>query len=223
MKRGRVFQKPSDYYGTSQKTVLAKSVDRKTAAKLANLGGFRDFVSDNSYDPDVSGPGCSTTNEISTNEKNKIEAKILKAEMKGNTELVKKLREKLENLLKGTASIASDTRILMKTNQKTGLITPVTQKHLQSQTLEKDGKRNLGSVESVYHSERSVKEMVMAEKEMSAEDQLSMFGRAVKSADRRTDDDWVVDDMLLSAKKRKKQEERDERKKEAKVIQGAEV
>lgn len=163
-------------------------------------------------------------NRLTPDQKNKLSAKIVKAEMMGNKELVRKLKDQLESGYleledpkdqpRATTSQGgknSEEVILTRTDPRTGITVPYRKQRtvdLRAETSDQEA------------SVRSLREMVEDEKMLTADDNLAMIGdMAYKSAaSQRLDDDWTVDDALLAKKKKRKDVEREERRKRTKAI-----
>uniref|UniRef100_F1L4N5 CWF19-like protein 2 n=1 Tax=Ascaris suum TaxID=6253 RepID=F1L4N5_ASCSU len=225
MKRSGIFRRPGDDDDYGDRVVRAKPIDERFARKLGSFGTGKDFVvgserSQKEFSGDSNfAESTSGSTVLSQDERNKISAKLLKAEMKGDKELIEKLQRKLRESEEPCSSDGT-TRLLIKTDKRSGVSMPLSmssRSHKPSKTS--DGKYNLGSVESEYQSEMSVRDMAIEERTSSADDQLTMFNRAaMATAERKTDDDWLVDDAMMSHKRRRKHEERDEAKKRNKAI-----
>ncbi|KAK6742751.1 hypothetical protein RB195_010175 [Necator americanus] len=173
--RDIMFRKPNDDDDCvgSRKVVKAKPLPMKYSQKLSMTG--KDFVSfgsegGNAYTRNESEANSSSSlsgTSLTEDEKNKIHAKILKAEMKGDMELVEKLKRKLEG-----ESATKDPVILLK-RSRSGNIMPA------------HGIKDSGFVESSsriqreYGKNQTFRDMVQEEKSSSAEDQLMLFHKSI--------------------------------------------
>ncbi|KHN75054.1 CWF19-like protein 2 -like protein [Toxocara canis] len=227
MKRGGVFRRPDEDVDYGNRVVHAKPIDERFRRKLGSLGAGKDFVmGSEKSQKELCGNRnfeevSSCSGVLSQDERNKISAKILKAEMKGNKELADRLRKKFEGSEEPCSS-GERVHLLMKTDKRSGITMPVSMGSRSQKALKtSDGKYSLGSIEAEYRSEMSLRDMAAEERTTSADDQLALFSRAAKAAaERKTDDDWLVDDAMMSLKRRRKHEERDEAKKRHKAVKG---
>ncbi|EYB82460.1 hypothetical protein Y032_0359g3418 [Ancylostoma ceylanicum] len=202
---GKMFRKPSDddYLG-SRKIVKAKPLPTKYSEKLSMTG--KDFVSSGSeggsgHRESTSQPHTSTATVLTDDEKNKIHAKILKAEMKGDVELVKKLKRRLEE---GTTS---DNSVVLMKRSRSGNVVPARSGKDSSQFAESSSR-----IHREYQKQQNVRDMVQEEKSSTAEDQLMLFHRSIiKSAKVRRHDDESLDDIAEMQKESRKRKEKDER------------
>uniref|UniRef100_A0A0N4ZKC4 Uncharacterized protein n=1 Tax=Parastrongyloides trichosuri TaxID=131310 RepID=A0A0N4ZKC4_PARTI len=155
-------------------------------------------------------------NVLSVDEKNKINAKILKAELKGDMDLVEKLKRKLEGVIESKKDDNDSQRImLLKIDERTGNMLPVVKKHEIANISDKS------TVNSVYEKCQSVGEMVIEEKTTTSIDQITMFSKSTKAMGKlKTDDDFVVDDQLMEHKRKKRDIEKDGRKEFQRTVQG---
>ncbi|KAI1721215.1 CWF19-like protein 2 like protein [Ditylenchus destructor] len=237
MKRSYLLRRPQDeeddYYlggSGSSNLIQAKPIDERYAKTLGDAYKGKDFVrgsekSQQQFYGKQTIVDASSTNEseepsslrpLTHDERNAISAKIIKAELKGNTELVRKLKNKLEF---GVADVESttaeaptkdDSVLLMKRNKRTGLVEPARSKQSTSQNA---AKADCGTVDYEYNRQIDLRDMVATEKSTSASDQLTMFNQAAKMcSENNVDDDWVVDDNIMSHPKKKRHEEKDSRK-----------
>lgn len=215
MKKSYLLRRPhdddDDYYSTE--IIKAKPLNEKHA-KILGFGG-KDFVkaSEKSQEKFYGTQTVLNNNKdilqpLSHDERNKINAKIIKAELKGNNELVKKLKAKLDRNISEKNLLSEDIKnnkeiLLMKIDNRSGLMKPARSDSTSKQNLKK------GTVENIYNQDLSINEMVAKEKSTSAEDQLTMFGRAAKMCSgNKVDDDWVVDDNIVSHPKKRRHEEK---------------
>uniref|UniRef100_A0A0K0G163 Pre-mRNA-splicing factor SYF2 n=1 Tax=Strongyloides venezuelensis TaxID=75913 RepID=A0A0K0G163_STRVS len=149
---------------------------------------------------------------LTVDERNKINAKILKAELRGDKELVDKLKKKLEGGCE-TNEYAKQT-ILLKINEKTGNVLPVMKKNKTVDTS------STCTVNSVFEKNQSIADMVAEEKITTATDQITMFSRSMKAMGKfRTEDDFVIDDQVFEHKKKKRHIEKDARKEFQRSVQ----
>ncbi|VDM46783.1 unnamed protein product [Toxocara canis] len=180
MKRGGVFRRPDEDVDYGNRVVHAKPIDERFRRKLGSLGN-RNFEEVSS---------CSGV--LSQDERNKISAKILKAEMKGNKELADRLRKKLEGSEEPCSS-GERVHLLMKTDKRSGITMPVSMGSRSQKALKtSDGKYSLGSIEAEYRSEMSLRDMAAEERTTSADDQLALFSRAAKvSVESHSTNPWL--------------------------------
>uniref|UniRef100_A0A914DT30 Cwf19-like C-terminal domain-containing protein n=1 Tax=Acrobeloides nanus TaxID=290746 RepID=A0A914DT30_9BILA len=160
---------------------------------------------------------------LSHDERNKLQAKILKAELKGNMTLASELRLKLERgIVNDESNKSSDDKqsvLLMQVNKRTGIVAPARNSDRATTSKDEQGARH--TIDYEYRRSRGLQEMVAEEKRTSAEDQIKMFSQSAKmTSDNRVDDDWVVDDNLMSHPKKRRHAEKDRRKDESKRVKG---
>ncbi|KAK6043166.1 hypothetical protein COOONC_19334 [Cooperia oncophora] len=174
-----MFRKPADddYYGGS--IVKAKPLPTKYAQKLAMAG--KDFVTGGCEGGSgVSGKEATYTREslsssncLTDDERNKISAKILKAEMRGDTETVKKLKRKLEGA--ASKSEESEKTIVLLKRDRSGNVVPSQSSKRSSEHFAQSSSR----IQREFGKEQGVREMVREEKSSTAEDQLMLFHRSI--------------------------------------------
>uniref|UniRef100_A0AC35TM69 DUF5681 domain-containing protein n=1 Tax=Rhabditophanes sp. KR3021 TaxID=114890 RepID=A0AC35TM69_9BILA len=141
------------------------------------------------------------SNSLSLDERNKLAAKILKAEMKGDMALIEKLKKKLAGEKKEVGNV-----ILMKVDERTGLVTPAC-KSLPHSSKSKE------TIAGIFGKEQDFSDMLAEEKMTSASDQITMFERSTKvMGSVKTDDDHTIDDNLLIHPTKKYHAEKDARK-----------
>ncbi|KAK0421244.1 hypothetical protein QR680_015133 [Steinernema hermaphroditum] len=244
-----VFRRPdSDSEGDddySSRLVRAKPISDKFARKLGDsYGQGRDFVVGSAKSQaDFYGKqhlittrgetseNASAERALTTDEKNKLNAKILKAELKGDMDLVAKLKNKLasgvsakekhDNEAGPSSASGKKDVVLLNVDKRTGMVKPSGNHKSRSSGSSRtdDGKYRLGTVEAEYSRKRELSDMVAEEKRTTAEDQISMFGRSAKVAsETRTEDDWIVDDNIMSHPKKRRHEEKDKRKEKDRMI-----
>ncbi|KJH49041.1 hypothetical protein DICVIV_04820 [Dictyocaulus viviparus] len=166
-----MFRKPSDDNNFGSRIVKAKPLQRKYAEKLLMSG--KDFVSsgcenDSKTSENFSSPSTSTAS-LSEDEMNKIHARILKAEMKGDKETVEKLKRKLEGKV-----VTKEPVVLLK-RDKAGNIVPAR----GTEMLSKDFAQSSSRIHREYGKEQNLKEMMREEKSSTAADQLMLFHRSI--------------------------------------------
>ncbi|MFH4977569.1 hypothetical protein AB6A40_004278 [Gnathostoma spinigerum] len=226
------FKRPADDDSyTESRVIRAKPISAHIARKLGPLAQGKDFIIGSSKSQnELSGNSSESVSSrysdhpsiqksFTADELNKLNAKILKAELKGDMHRAAKLKERLN-----AGSIVhvdqDQTRLLLKTDARTGLTVPVTStKCGKIKEKTEDGKYNLGSVESKFHATSDLRDMAREERTTSAEDQLAMFSRTSRAAESsKLDDDWVVDDAMLSHRRKRKNEEKDEKRGRQKIV-----
>ncbi|XP_008060819.1 CWF19-like protein 2 [Carlito syrichta] len=173
---------------------------------------------------------------LSVDEKNKLGAKIIKAEMMGNVELAEQLKAQLEKANKCIETITQTSKksgiehedqqevILVRTSQS-GRVWPV---NTSGKSLEsKGGRRKRQMVSTHEEKERvryfddddnlSLNDLVKNEKMGTAENQNKLFMRMASKFMGKTDGDYyTLDDMFVSkaaTKERLGEEEENQRKK----------
>nr|XP_020040946.1 CWF19-like protein 2 isoform X2 [Castor canadensis] len=174
---------------------------------------------------------------LSVDEKNKLGAKIIKAEMMGNMELAEKLKAQLEkaNKFKETATQISSKKsgveiedhqevILVRTDES-GRVWPVNAPQELPESKAGRGKRQRVSVHEekvrvrYFHDDDdlSLQDLVKNEKMGTAENQNRLFLRTVSKFMGRTDGDgYTLDDMFVSkAAERARQGEEESQRKRA--------
>jgi hypothetical protein len=180
-------------------------------------------------DPNETTPQKSIKEEVvilmTEKEMNCLGAKIIKAELMGNTEKAEQLKSKLEAARKvrdDHKAAASDieafeeTVILTRTDSK-GMTRPV---ETDVSTDRSSGRRKKGKVETHADGERvryfadddhyDLKQMFEREKMSTAEDQNGMMSRlAGKAVEKTDDDDYAIDDLFASRAANKRSEEDD--------------
>ena len=161
-------------------------------------------------------------------EMNKLGSKIVKAEIMGDHERAKKLKEKLEAAREAKANaknqpsfkdskVEEETVILTRTDPK-GMSRPVEADVPRSESRGKKGKvqtHNDGSrVRYFADDDRyDLKEMFHREKMSTAEDQNAMMSRlAGKAVEKTDDDDYSIDDVFVNRAARKRSEDQDKAK-----------
>ncbi|CAJ0931227.1 unnamed protein product, partial [Mesorhabditis belari] len=211
-----MFRKPIDDDDDNESRIVrAKPLDPKYAKALGIKG--RDFVRGSNQSQAEfygqqnieSGPSTSQQSTVLTeDQRNKIHAKILKAELKGDTDLVKSLKRKLDGE-NDEVEGRTQTKLLIK-KDKHGNIVPATNVDMRTDKFAKGSSR----MKREYEKDQSLSEMVREEKTGTAEQQLRLFERSlVKSSKiKRHDEDESVDDIAEMQKGRKREDERDERK-----------
>ncbi|VDN51337.1 unnamed protein product [Dracunculus medinensis] len=223
MKRSYLFRKPIDVNNdddeflnireSNRKIIHAKPIKEKYVKKLGSLGSGIQLIEEKSEE-------CRS---LSFDERNKLSAKILKAELKGDLDLVKKLKAKLEGSSAENLLQSEKSEILLRTNEKSGLTMPVFKKAKCDDTdhSSEKTKYKLGDVEAKYHSQMELNEMRKEEKYTNASDQLYLFSQSAKAAcSSRTEDDWVIDDAMMSQKKKRKFAEKEQKREHEKAIRG---
>ncbi|KAF1760467.1 hypothetical protein GCK72_008716 [Caenorhabditis remanei] len=230
-----MFRRPDDddddYSG--RKVVKPKPIAEKYAKKLGSefatgktfVTGSdksqKDFYGSQQVRNDVMGSSGSGSTPLTEDEKNKLSAKILKAEMKGDTDLVKKLKRKLESGVSGEdeppKSRSKD--VTMMRRDREGNILPAS-----SSSRRSDSDRHAeGSsrMRREYEKSQDLDSMVREEKTGTAGDQLRLFEKQlIKSSKIRRHDDESVDDIAEMQKGRKKTDEKDKKRKEKEAIKG---
>jgi hypothetical protein len=225
MSRSYLMRRPQDDDDSDHEVIHAKPINDRYAKHLGSAYKGKDFIRGSEKSQQQfygaqtvmeDGSEATSSRSLTHDERNKLSAKILKAEMKGNKELADKLKRQLESGVMGNEPSGSkDTVVLMKMDKRSGAAIPAK----QSDRLATIGDRQRGTVDAQYRQDKELKDMVAEEKSTSAEDQLSMFGRAAKMCSgNKVDDDWVVDDNLMSHPKKRRHTEKDDKKSNQKRI-----
>ncbi|CAD5214203.1 unnamed protein product [Bursaphelenchus okinawaensis] len=164
---------------------------------------------------------------LTADEKNKLNAKILKAEMAGKKDKARKLKKQLadgyaqsdEEASTSKAENADDNDVvLMKVDKRTGVIQPASSQAKMSGGKDRTHK---GLVDSEFNRAATLEDLVRDEKKLTSEDQLEMFNRAAKmTSSNKTDDDWILDDNITSFKHKKRHEDKDAKKEHSKRVKG---
>ncbi|VDM56978.1 unnamed protein product [Angiostrongylus costaricensis] len=166
-----MFRKPSDDDCYQSRIVKAKPLPTKYAQKLSMSG--KDFVSSGceggSNTSNRASCSSPSTVPLTEDERNKIHAKILKAEMKGDLEAVEKLRRKLEGKVEKNESV-----VLLK-RDRSGNVIPAQGSKGSSKCFAESSSR----IHREYGKQQSVEEMMREEKSSTAEDQLMLFHRSI--------------------------------------------
>ncbi|GMS89578.1 hypothetical protein PENTCL1PPCAC_11753, partial [Pristionchus entomophagus] len=157
--------------------------------------------------------------KLTEDERNKIGAKILKAEMKGDKAAVARLKKKLEGGGDSDEERPSSSRtkeVVMMKRDRSGNVMPARRKERD------DNRHDMSShsrVKREYGKDQDLNAMLKEEKSGTAEDQLRMFERALVSSSKikRNDDDESIDDIALMQKGKRKHEEKDQKREEKKM------
>ncbi|ULU03427.1 hypothetical protein L3Y34_002766 [Caenorhabditis briggsae] len=228
-----MFRRPDDddddYSG--RKVVKPKAIPEKYAKKLgAEFATGKTFVtgSDKSQKDfnesqqvrnDVMESSGGRLAPLTEDEKNKLSAKILKAELKGDMDLVKKLKRKLESGVSGVDDEPPKSRskeVTMMRRDREGNILPASSKKSDDRHAEGSSR-----MRREYEKRQDLDSMVREEKTGTAGDQLRLFEKQlIKSSKIRRHDDESVDDIAEMQKGRKKTDEKDRRNKEKEAIKG---
>ncbi|CAI4230665.1 unnamed protein product [Auanema sp. JU1783] len=164
------------------RVVKAKLIPQKYAKKLgADYGRGKDFVVGSAHSQKELAGSQQTRNDIlgekealTEDERNKINAKILKAEMKGDMDAVRKLKRKLE----GNEPAESSKKIKevkMIERNKHGTIVPATSK---TRDRSKHGEGS-SRMNREYGKSQDLEDMIREEKTGTASDQLMLFANSV--------------------------------------------
>nr|Q3LSS0.1 RecName: Full=CWF19-like protein 2 [Danio rerio]ABA19230.1 CWF19-like 2 [Danio rerio] len=179
---------------------------------------------------------------LTDEEMNKLGAKIVKAEIMGNTALLEKLRAQMEAARRAKEKRAqikdqskraskpavSEKEVLLFRTDPSGRAWPV---NAPSETLEpRGGRRKRKAIETHQDGERvryfddddgvDLREMVRREKMSSAEDQNALYSRMAAKMMGRTDgDNYTLDDMFVSSAAQKERAGRDEERQRNKAVQ----
>ncbi|EGT60166.1 hypothetical protein CAEBREN_09550 [Caenorhabditis brenneri] len=178
----------------------------------------KDFYGSQQVRNDVMGSSGSST-PLTEDEKNKLSAKILKAEMKGDKDLVKKLKRKLESGVSGDDEPpkSKSKDVTMMRRDREGNILPASSRRSDSDRHGEGSSR----MRREYEKSQDLDSMVREEKTGTAGDQLRLFENSlIKSSKIRRHDDESVDDIAEMQKGRKKTDEKDKRRREKEAIKG---
>jgi len=182
------------------------------------------------------GPEDDSIHILSVDEKNKLGARIIKAEMMGNMELAERLKAQLEkaNKFKGTVTqIPSkesgvgneDQEVILVRTDQSGRVWPV---HIPGKSLECKGGRRKRQMASTHEGKERVRyfhdddnlslnDLVKNEKMGTAENQNKLFMRMASKFMGKTDGDYyTLDDLFVSKaaeKERSGEEEENQRRK----------
>ncbi|CAO4371993.1 unnamed protein product [Caenorhabditis nigoni] len=228
-----MFRRPDDddddYSG--RKVVKPKAIPEKYAKKLGaefatgktfvtgSDKSQKDFYGSQQVRNDVMGSSGGRSAPLTEDEKNKLSAKILKAELKGDMDLVKKLKRKLESGVSGEDDEPPKSRskeVTMMRRDREGNILPASSKKSDDRHAEGSSR-----MRCEYEKRQDLDSMVREEKTGTAGDQLRLFEKQlIKSSKIRRHDDESVDDIAEMQKGRKKTDEKDRRKKEKEAIKG---
>ncbi|KAK5964235.1 hypothetical protein GCK32_017433 [Trichostrongylus colubriformis] len=108
---------------------------------------------------------------LTEDERNKISAKILKAEMRGDTETVNKLKRKLE----GAKDEVTEKTVLLLKRDRSGNVVPSQGSKRSSEHFAQSSSR----IQREYGKQQDMRDMVREEKSSTAEDQLMLFHRSI--------------------------------------------
>ncbi|XP_044775278.1 LOW QUALITY PROTEIN: CWF19-like protein 2 [Neomonachus schauinslandi] len=182
------------------------------------------------------GPEDDSIHILSVDEKNKLGARIIKAEMMGNMELAERLKAQLEkaNKFKGTVTQISskesgvgneDREVILVRTDQSGRVWPV---HTPGKSLECKGGRRKRQMASTHEEKERVRyfhdddnlslnDLVKNEKMGTAENQNKLFMRMASKFMGKTDGDYyTLDDLFVSKaaeKERSGKEEENQRRK----------
>ncbi|OUC43899.1 hypothetical protein D917_09431 [Trichinella nativa] len=165
------------YFGASE-TVKAKPLQPKLARKLVNEYDHRgkEFVQRNAH------AGSITDGKL-RDELNKLKAKLFRAEMMGDQNQIKSLKEAIEHFKSNDSTSSEETGskevVLTKMNIRKGttfLVDPVDNE-----------KKDL-----------NVRDMLKKEKMMTDSEDFDVYHFPTKSMSEKHTEDWTVDDMVLS-------------------------
>ncbi|CAB1348181.1 unnamed protein product [Coregonus sp. 'balchen'] len=179
---------------------------------------------------------------LTDEEMNKLGARLVKAEIMGNTALMEKLKTQLESARKAKENRAAqqpgksdrppgqteeDQEVLLFRTDQSGRAWPV---NASSEPQEpRGGRRKKKAIETHRDGERvryfqdddsvGLHEMVRREKMSSAEDQNSLYARMAGKMMGKTDDDnYTLDDMFVSSAAQREGEGRDEDRMRSRAI-----
>ncbi|CAD5219713.1 unnamed protein product [Bursaphelenchus xylophilus] len=248
MKRSYLMRRPDsdeeeDYYSSSRE-VKNKPIDSRYAAAFGGqkpstfvkashqsqqeFYGKQELMGRNKQQEEPVEAATSSRRPLTADEKNKLSAKILKAEMAGKKDKARKWKKQLESGFadsddEGSSSKQAETKqddsvLLMKIDKRTGVIQPASSESKMSGGKDRTHK---SAVDSEFNRAASLDDLVRDEKKISSEDQLAMFSRAAKmTSGNKVDDDWVIDDNITSFKHKKRHEEKDAKKEHSKRVAG---
>ncbi|XP_025749506.1 CWF19-like protein 2 isoform X2 [Callorhinus ursinus] len=164
------------------------------------------------------GPEDDSTHILSVDEKNKLGARIIKAEMMGNMELAERLKAQLEkaNKFKETVTPISskesgvgneDQEVILVRTDQSGRVWPI---HTPGKSLESKGGRRKRQMASTHEEKERVRyfhdddhlslnDLVKNEKMGTAENQNKLFMRMASKFMGKTDGDYyTLDDLFVS-------------------------
>ncbi|XP_055053468.2 LOW QUALITY PROTEIN: CWF19-like protein 2 [Misgurnus anguillicaudatus] len=179
---------------------------------------------------------------LTEEEMNKLGAKLVKAEIMGNTALVEKLKAELDAARQAKENRAkrkeqtgqpssqpdADKEVLLFRTDQSGRAWPV---NAPTQPQEpRGGRRKRKAIQTHQEGERvryfddddgvDLREMVRREKMSSAEDQNALYSRMAGKMMGKTDDDnYTLDDMFVSSAAQKEHAGRDEERQRNKAVQ----
>ncbi|XP_067222099.1 CWF19-like protein 2 [Chanodichthys erythropterus] len=179
---------------------------------------------------------------LTDEEMNKLGAKLVKAELLGNTALVEKLKAQMDAARRAKESRAqrkeqtkqvsaptdSEKEVVLFRTDHSGRAWPV---NAPSEPLEpRGGRRKRKAIETHQDGERvryfenddgmDLREMVRREKMSSAEDQNALYSRMAAKMMGKTDgDNYTLDDMFVSSAAQKERSGRDEERQRNKAVQ----
>uniref|UniRef100_A0A8R1DRS8 Uncharacterized protein n=1 Tax=Caenorhabditis japonica TaxID=281687 RepID=A0A8R1DRS8_CAEJA len=187
-----MFRRPDDDDDdfSGRKVVKAKPIAEKYAKKLGTeFSTGKTFVTGSSKSQNEfygsqqvkSDEGSSSSSsasksgstQLTEDEKNKLSAKILKAEMKGDTELVKKLKRKLESGVSGDDEPpkSKSKDVVMMRRDREGNILPASSRKSDSHRHGEGSSR----MRKEYEKSQDLDSMIREEKTGTAGDQLRLF------------------------------------------------
>lgn len=236
MKRSSKESKKRGYSESSSSTDSSSEEDSESDKEKENVA-----------EAGVSGGGGEGTKEeseeeevvlLSEKEMNQLGAKIVRAEIMGNTELATKLKEELEKAREnnekykearppGGENKKEENVVVLARTGASGIARPVADREHEAQR----GKRRRKKEKVTTHGKSGereryfadddrfdLKQMVEREKMGTAEDQNSMFSRLAGRSVDKTNDDFDLDDMFVSRANAKESGAKMEEKERAMAI-----
>ncbi|KAK7171401.1 hypothetical protein R3I93_003872 [Phoxinus phoxinus] len=242
------FRKPDDDDDDGVVAAWRKSSDSKTTTTTPQRHTEKSAAlqDESKTTPTVSSSESEEEEEeeliLTDEEMNKLGAKLVKAELMGNTALMEKLKAQMDAARRAKESRAqrkvqtkpvgapsdSEKEVVLFRTDPSGRAWPV---NAPSQTLEpRGGRRKRKAVETHQDGERvryfedddgmDLREMVRREKMSSAEDQNALYSRMAAKMMGKTDgDNYTLDDMFVSSAAQKEGAGRDEERQRNKAVQ----
>uniref|UniRef100_A0A673TZP4 CWF19-like protein 2 n=1 Tax=Suricata suricatta TaxID=37032 RepID=A0A673TZP4_SURSU len=230
-------RRPVDTGGSVDCGRISEDTRRKSREEsLSDDSGEKAHVQDTKSSSARGGPEDDSVHVLSVDEKNKLGARIIKAEMMGNTELAEQLKAQLEkaNRFKETVTQMpskhsgvenEDQEVVLVRTDRSGGVWPVSTAGKPRESTGGLRRRQMASTHEekervrYFHDDDalSLSDLVKNEKMGTAENQNKLFMRMASKFMGRTDGDhYTLDDMFVSKaaeRERFGEEEENQRKK----------
>lgn len=162
---------------------------------------------------------------LTEKEMNALGAKIVKAEILGNTELAKTLKEKLEAARKANKN-KPETEITLSRTDDRGNVHPLSAPEVKQKGKKQKVKTHVGGQRVCYFPDddkRDLHKMFVEEKQSTAADQNALHARLAGGGLTEKGDDLDVDDIFMKRLERKETTEKQGERQRAQAIKEHEV